>query len=451
MIILSGVLVVLAIGLLIAGILAGASGVAGIEGLQLIYISIGVSIVSALCLLIGVIIRRKEIFGSAGAVSARAKGPKPVKPGKVARQAKAAVEPLEEEAFSIASQPLEVPLDSPVFVVRGRKRYHLESCRQLAGRDKEDLTYEEALEEGFSPCTACLPDTALAARAAMSAGEPAAADDLSEGQSPVIAGGLSRSAAASQPGAFGTRTPEWDLPPVQSGFEAPVAFAPEEQDPVGGVPAPAAPWEVPSWGRSPLTDPIPEAAPVEEPATAELSAVPGSFDQELSWEVVPPRHSEPEPEHEPAIVDFRSAETETETETETGTEVEIVPVAEVEAEVETEVEAEGDPLGAEAWPEPVETPAPEPEPAHAETAEFEPERAVDETVPAAAAQVPTETGAPRVRILSGTKRYHRPDCALIEDIGEEAEDLETLSRDEAKERGCTPCLVCQPDKEPSLG
>ena len=448
MIILSGVLVVLAIGLLVAGILAGASGVAGIEGLQLIYISIGVSIVSALCLLIGVIIRRKEIFGSAGAVSARAKGPKPVKPvkpGKVARQAKAAVEPLEEEAFSIPSQPLDVPLDSPVFVVRGRKRYHLESCRQLAGRDKEDLTYEEALEEGFSPCTACLPDTALAARAAMSAGEPAAADDLSEDQSPVIAGGLSRSAAASPPGEFGTRIPEWDLPRVQSGFEAPVAFDPEEQEPVGGVPAPAAPWEMPSWGRSPLTDPFPEATPVEEPATAELSAVPGSFDEELSWEVVPPRHSEPEPDHEPVIVDFGSAETETETE------VEIVSVAEVETEVETETEAEVDTLHAQASPEPVETAAPEPEPAHAETAEFEPEQAVDETAPPAVAQVPAETGAPRVRILSGTKRYHRPDCALIEDIGEEAEDLETLSRDEAKERGCTPCLVCQPDKEPSLG
>ncbi|TMQ91603.1 hypothetical protein ETD83_30095 [Actinomadura soli] len=54
---------------------------------------------------------------------------------------------------------------------------------------------------------------------------------------------------------------------------------------------------------------------------------------------------------------------------------------------------------------------------------------------------------PQVRILSGTKRYHRMDCALIEDIGDEADDLESLPRAEAKARGCTPCLVCQPDRE----
>jgi len=55
---------------------------------------------------------------------------------------------------------------------------------------------------------------------------------------------------------------------------------------------------------------------------------------------------------------------------------------------------------------------------------------------------------PFVRILSGTKRYHRPDCALIEDIAEDADDLETMSPAEAIEGGCTPCLVCQPDKAP---
>jgi hypothetical protein len=60
-----------------------------------------------------------------------------------------------------------------------------------------------------------------------------------------------------------------------------------------------------------------------------------------------------------------------------------------------------------------------------------------------------EAGGPVVRILSGTKRYHRPDCALIEDIGDDADDLESLTRSEAKARGCTPCLVCQPDKEPA--
>jgi len=73
-----------------------------------------------------------------------------------------------------------------------------------------------------------------------------------------------------------------------------------------------------------------------------------------------------------------------------------------------------------------------------------------EPVSESAEPAPDETEAeqPAVRILSGTKRYHRPTCALIEDIGEDADDLESLSRSAAKDRGCTPCLVCQPDKEP---
>ena len=57
MIILSGILVVLAIALLVVGIVAGADGVGGVQGLTLIYVSIAISIVSALCLAIGVFLR----------------------------------------------------------------------------------------------------------------------------------------------------------------------------------------------------------------------------------------------------------------------------------------------------------------------------------------------------------------------------------------------------------
>jgi hypothetical protein len=45
-----------------------------------------------------------------------------------------------------------------VLVVPGRRRFHLANCRQLIGREIEELTYAEAREEGFSPCTTCLPD-----------------------------------------------------------------------------------------------------------------------------------------------------------------------------------------------------------------------------------------------------------------------------------------------------
>lgn len=75
MIILSGVLVVVAIALLVAGIVAGngdSAQVFGLDALVVIYISIAVSIISALCLAIGVFLRRKELWGpGASAVPAR--------------------------------------------------------------------------------------------------------------------------------------------------------------------------------------------------------------------------------------------------------------------------------------------------------------------------------------------------------------------------------------------
>ncbi|MFP3969679.1 hypothetical protein SMC26_45835, partial [Actinomadura fulvescens] len=175
MIILSGVLVVVAIALLVAGIVAGngeSAQVFGLDALVVIYISIAVSIVSALCLALGVFLRRRELFGAGAAPSAakskskKVKGTKKPSPPR-AKSAPAKDEPATDEV-TIPAPPAKVPDEAVVFVVRGRKRYHLDTCRQLAGRDKEELTYAEAKEEGFSPCTACLPDTALAARAAVS-------------------------------------------------------------------------------------------------------------------------------------------------------------------------------------------------------------------------------------------------------------------------------------------
>lgn len=176
MIILSGVLVVLAIALLVTGIVTGNTGheVAGLDGLKLIYVSIGISIISALCLAIGVFLRRKELFGSATAETSAKKSAARSKTARTAK-AKARVGAGEEAPVAVApTTAVDVPAETSVYVVPGRKRYHLETCRQLAGRDKEELTYVEAREEGFTACTACLPDTALAARAAVTEAESTA-------------------------------------------------------------------------------------------------------------------------------------------------------------------------------------------------------------------------------------------------------------------------------------
>ncbi|MGI8336825.1 hypothetical protein ACRYCC_43365 [Actinomadura scrupuli] len=510
MIILSGILVVFAIALLVAGIVTGADGVGSVQGLTLIYVSIAVSIVSALCLAIGVFVRRKELFGAgAGAAPARAGKPaKGGKPGKAARQAKGAKgakstdeadgrlpdEP--EETVTLPSQPLDVPADATVFVVRGRKRYHLESCRQLTGRDKEDLTYAEALEEGFSPCTACMPDTALAARAAMS-GEPAAqagtgdrsgtaglgkgtrAESASTGLAAAArpARGSSRAStpatagtddqfASDRPGSGGFGASQWEsrpgVPASRGPLAAPSAYA-APAEPAADAPEEDSPgrWEsdrelgVPSWAQSPtgrLGTGRPEReaeSRTEEADTAELGVVsPRTTEEDEApapsrpssvWTTSPVAPSAldlpAEPAAPPVTLEFTAAEPKVPSWA-TDDDPEEPPAAEPEDDAPRDAAADA---FADDVPEAADEPAPgEPDTGHtAAEAAAEPEPAQDDTA---------EAGSPQVRILSGTRRYHRPDCALIEDIGDEAEDLESLSRDEAKERGCTPCLVCQPDK-----
>ncbi|MFC5751164.1 hypothetical protein [Actinomadura rugatobispora] len=323
MIILSGVLVVVAIALLVAGIVAGngeSAQVLGLDALVVIYISIAVSVVSALCLAIGVFLRRKELFGSGAPAAKRTRQPaKPKgkkKPERPAARSKTPAPPPGDDTVRIQPPSAEVPDDAVVYVVRGRKRYHLDTCRQLAGRDREELTYAEAKEEGFSPCTACMPDTALAARAAVTV--PAGKTAAKTAEIPVPA----------------------DSPP------------------------------------DPLSKPETKASGVTEAPADETSPLRAD----------PPATS-PAPAREPEAGSGHPAE----------------PTA---------------PLPS-AWP-----------------------------APATAADIPAERTPGddvTVRILSGTKRYHRVDCALIEDIGDETEDLESVSRAEAKTRGCTPCLVCQPD------
>ncbi|WP_030144916.1 hypothetical protein [Spirillospora albida] len=397
MIILSGVLVVVAIALLVAGIVAGngdSAAIFGLDALTVIYISIAVSIVSALCLAIGVFLRRKELFGSGASPapararkrkkSAKAVLPPPAKASRPAPGKSAGPKPAEgaekpavpaDDAVEIPALPADVPDDALVFVVRGRKRYHLDTCRQLAGRDTEELTYAEAKEEGFSPCTACMPDTALAARAAVSV--PAAREQASE----KVSG----------------KPSEVTRVDLEAGAEGP-----------GGLAGLAKP------------SPAPSGAP-EDARPTEI----------FRKSAEPDREDTPEPL-------WASSETVAESPWKSSTATDgprsTAPDSDVAAADEKPADADY-------------------APATGEPDENEQDAASEPVQPTPGGDAPDEAaddgagGAedPQVRILSGTKRYHRTDCALIEDIGDEADDLEALSRAEAKARGCTPCLVCRPD------
>ncbi|QXJ25410.1 hypothetical protein AGRA3207_006897 [Actinomadura graeca] len=408
MIILSGVLVVAAIALLVAGIVAGngdSAQVFGLDALVVIYISIAVSIVSALCLAIGVFLRRKELFGPGAPPSAgRAKSPKrkrpaPPVPAKgatpagdtvpakgtptVPSAARTKPEPADDEV-EIPAPPADVPEDALVFVVRGRKRYHLDTCRQVAGRDTEELTYAEAKEEGFSPCTACMPDTALAARAAVSSTAPKTGAGKAEPPKP---GGDRSAPSRAEGGQAGPSQPASD--PLAPSGAPPAASAPS---------VPPLSLDKPAEAPGAEPEPGPAADRREDPLTAPLGPVPAAA--EAQSPLAPER-----------------------------------PAGSVSAAEEATGPTAEDPLNVHG------TAAPRPRDAGGQG---DRPAASPEAEPAAEA---SEDEGPQVRILSGTRRYHRIDCALIEDIGDEAEDLEALSRAEAMARGCTPCLVCQPDRE----
>ncbi|MFI0349635.1 hypothetical protein [Actinomadura sp. 9N407] len=443
MIILSGVLVIVAIALLVAGIVAGnaeSAQVLGLDALVVIYISIAVSVVSALCLAVGVFLRRDELRGTgATAPSARkggrkakadkaksGKGGKTATPVPATGRAKPPVpaDPAVKDGdadgeMEIPPPPADVPEDAVVFVVRGRKRYHLDTCRQLAGRDREELTYAEAREEGFSSCTACMPDTALAARAAVSvpagsaeragaSGAPAALATPGKGASELGKG----EPGTGQQGKGGPRpaTPEAAVT-----TELPVTGAPSSDLPGPGAPSSG----TPSSGAPGASESAPSGFLSKRKASkAAPDPVPAGTPEPYKADPY-----KPEPYESGPAADEAKAE----------------PVA------EPEVPQSRGPLPS-AWPAPgaatvtdipVGTPA-------------DPSDSAPEAEPAASDASPSGEGAPAaddapVRILSGTKRYHRADCSLIEDIGDEADDLETISRADAAARGCTPCLVCRPD------
>ncbi|GAA1894971.1 hypothetical protein [Actinomadura bangladeshensis] len=462
MIILSGVLVVVAIALLVAGIVAGngdSAQVFGLDALVVIYISIAVSIISALCLAIGVFLRRKELWGSGASVAParaskrstkdkrkKAAPPAPAKGAPAAAGVPAPPAPAadtDDDVLEMPAPPADVPDDAMVFVVRGRKRYHLDTCRQLAGRDAEELTYAEAKEEGFSPCTACMPDTALAARAAASVPASSGPGKGPGGLEPApqaaptsfdTPGSFDRPASFDKPGSFDEPEPfdrkgGFDRTAEIPRADEPAAPEPPAADPAGptltdmpvaglfGKAAGAAPSAPETADEPEAREREPEARSAwERPAEAESAAPdvtvdlgPASYAGAAYAGTEAPA---PKPHHA-----FDTADDDADDDT--------------AGEDAADVREAGEPgaLAAESAADP------EPEPSA--------EGSADHDEPAAE---PAGDG-PQVRILSGTKRYHRVDCALIEDIGDEADDLESLSRAEAKSRGCTPCLVCQPDRE----
>lgn len=178
MIAISGVLVLVAIGLLVTGLV--------LPNLWFVYASIVVSLASAVCLVVGVFIgrgqaptprtasakgaRSKASDGPSGSAKKKTTGNRPS--GR--RSAKAGAGGARGKSAATATKDPALD-EAEVVVVPGRLRYHLPTCRQVTGRDSAELELAEARSQGYVACTSCRPDSVLAARA-----EPDTADGDAE-------------------------------------------------------------------------------------------------------------------------------------------------------------------------------------------------------------------------------------------------------------------------------
>jgi hypothetical protein len=166
LIVVSGALVVVSIVLLVLGLVDE-------DSLNLVYASIGTSIVAAVLLVLGALQRRGETPGvAADPFATRAEG------DNVTAVTVTRPEPT-ETATSEAPAAATDAGSGGVLVVPGRPRYHVEGCRFLSGRsDVESLSVESAKGQDYTPCGVCRPDQALEEAAGTADTTETEADEL---------------------------------------------------------------------------------------------------------------------------------------------------------------------------------------------------------------------------------------------------------------------------------
>ncbi|GAA0413537.1 hypothetical protein Acor_10850 [Acrocarpospora corrugata] len=485
MILVSAALVLAAIVLLIAGVVLAQP--------FLVMWSIVVSVLSAVCLLIGALLRRHELFPAGGRSQAATPQPVPNQlppqpmhqqpmtqsspqmahaggpgyggvpqqqmtqqmvnpmanpmanpmmaapvPGPVAAPMPSAA--TQQVAFPGSGAqdqerrsrpPIPRPLpggglgpDSIVLVIPGRKRFHLPNCRQLADREIEELTLEEAREEGFSPCTACVTEGLAPVEPAETApgraGSAASARSIAD--TPTVSASVpsppSRpssspspsSSEAADPSRFGAETADsgrFSAEAADSGRFGSEAvnssrFGAEAVNPTVAVPLPSAP-------------PVP-VVPTLPPASSEWSAF--SRPTATPTQVPTPPAPDPEPAKPEPVVAESAAVKEKE-----------------------KPEPAGRPEPADATVE-----ATRPVPANDESRdrgssrdESRNDSRSDGGSDAKADSGETAGDDDVVHVLVGTRRYHRADCSLV---GDDGTGIETMTKAEAEAAGLTQCSAC---------
>jgi hypothetical protein len=98
-----------------------------------------------------------EPAAAATAEPAAAATAEPTK-GETAEPAAAtATEPAEVSGPAAGATVADGPGDLLVRVIPGRRRFHVDDCRLLSGHSAEQISLDEARDEGFTACTTCIP------------------------------------------------------------------------------------------------------------------------------------------------------------------------------------------------------------------------------------------------------------------------------------------------------
>lgn len=416
MIVISGALVLVAAVLLVLGI---------VSSITLVYAAIGLSIVSAVFLLVGVFQRPpvasepREAVGGDTKRQAPQQAPKQEPRQESAPPSQEHDEPVEADAT--AEFPLEAPngafhvqsaaTGADVLVISGRPRYHVGGCEYVEGHDdSEPLPITEARELGFTPCGTCRPDETLARGAAGHDGAQTVSPGAGQGHN-------GDHAWQPQPPQTQSVQPQQpSAPPVATYQSAPVNVAPVSSEP-------------------PQYDYSPSGAPGGNGASPGQASEPY---QQPGQQPEPARAYQP-PQPPPAAQPYQPAPA-----YQPPSAPQTAPVAQAAPPVAA-------PVAAVPPPPPVELPAPPPPPTPpvaaaapvAATPVVPPPAAAAPEPVAEPATAPTTASQRRtgrtVAAVAATKVYHRADCELLADA--QSEDVTKVS---AIRLGYLACGVCKP-------
>jgi hypothetical protein len=322
------------------------------------------------------------------------------------------------------------PLVPEVWVVDGLPEYHVFGCATLAAA-AEPIPYDQAISDGFMPCTSCNPDASVFQTPPPDAQTPAAltVDEVwvMDGEPDyhlLICSMLDdRAEAVPYPQA------------VEDGF-APCELCDPDAEFASTEPPSSDGWyEQPSLQRLAAASVIPVTIGEDEPVVAAEYVEPDEFTEAPEPEPVLPAAivAEPEPLPEPVL--------------EVAPEPEPEPVLAVQPEPEPAPLPEPEPvLEVVAEPKPVAVPEPAYEPTPAAAFSEAPAAAFSSPDPFAAAL--SELDVPLIAVLDtdvwvvdGKLRYHRRDCLMIKQV-----NAVPIPIDKAKADGFLPCPLCNPGR-----